>query len=223
MTNSYIGRRVEKKKFAYRVAGVDEDGGIRGVLSMTANIHVGRAKRQHVQNICAYVERTGDSLHLGKNLFLCGDAKAINNNWRHYGLSCKAAEVMEFDREYAQYAGNSHGTTKSYTVPVDALGLDPRKIELIAEAREKGEEWLAEINFEDCKENIASFKNTLGCIMVGFPAALINKIKSSGNFYYAIGKKSHQKTSDVELQQARILLSPVGGMPDWARDFVRRN
>ncbi len=113
-----------------------------------------------------------------------------------------------------------------YQIPLDSLNLDKPRKEFLDAILERMPEFLGKL--VDTMETVVLDKDNLtlskqvNSHFRNFPGSLASQALEQGKFYTSrIEKASVNRTEVVYLPKVTILSTPMGGLPDWARDLWR--
>ena len=199
----------------------EEDGSVSGVVRTTAKRGI-----SNIAGICAVFQATDEQLFIAqKDLFFYGAAKDLDANYRS-----RCPIPNDQLSEMRDIHGGSHGRGASviiksgypsgyFSIPYTQLGLDSGKRELTLDTLKHLEEIMHchlpkfERKRADNWQAREAFRN--------FPLALSHLARERGTFLSHRTQITRTTVEQYERPPLRIISTPMGGMPGWAKDYMR--
>ncbi|MFH1542709.1 MAG: hypothetical protein ABIE84_06430 [bacterium] len=114
------------------------------------------------------------------------------------------------------------------SIPIDVMRLGESALDLIARLAEDAQSLLPE-KIDEIEErpigDDVNAQKTFGSVFGNFPLALKVMALEQGS-YFATRWDTANTFVDAEravILGARIISTPIGGLPPWAKDYVRRH
>jgi hypothetical protein len=164
-------------------------------------------------------------------LLFYGDRKVLASNY-----NCKppfsSAELAGYaDRPYVNKTSVQFKMgEKFYAIPVGEMKLAPGRLELIRKliehVRVNLPAWMADLVRVEVERDSHGFMRAFGHVFSSFPQGLREAALKAGWFYELENWgeariKGKLIVETVDIPRPRIIYTPLGGLPDWARAYMR--
>lgn len=158
--------------------------------------------------------------------FFYGDQYMLANNYNTGRPPITKAELKEaMDKEGLKKRGEE--IHRYYLLPVESMGLSQGQQEvveaLVAMAEQRLPAWLGRLGRTEIKDQPqgklpADFTQSFKY----FPQSIIKAAIKSGAYYLYTCDARTSVADTFDSPVIRVLSTPMGGLPQWAKDFMRR-
>ena len=200
------------------------DGDFRGLIRMA-----GKRRGYHrtpLTGIMIPFQARRDRLEICSDFrFFYGDQYMLASNYNTLRPRVPHAELRDaLDKQGPQTAA---GISRYYIVPLDVMRLSKGQQELahtlVAKAEQQLPEWLGKLSKVEIGEHQAGeVPQRVAQSFKYWPASIRDAALKAGA-YYVYTRQSEDKVVDTfDTPLIRELTTPMGGLPQWAKDFMRR-
>ncbi|NQU18471.1 MAG: hypothetical protein HQ564_10475 [Candidatus Saganbacteria bacterium] len=202
-----------------RAIPLEGEGAFYGAVSMS-----GQRGHTRLKGVCMSLEGKGGDVFVDQeNPYFYGTKKDLIANFRRIPFRDSHLERL-VDRTISLHVSREHQSvrveTARFLIPLDLMRLSAEyaklKDEVTTEVVANLPEWIS-------RWDEVVLENDPRVLHFSFlPGALKKDAFEKGSFFVFNVSRRNKFDQLLELPRARMVYSPIGGMPRWMKDFVRR-